>query len=140
MEITLIISALVLGFTTGFHCLGMCGPIAVSLGLSKKQQVNYHLQNTTYQLGRVATYAFLGGILGLVGEGFSFAGFQKYLTLAAGILLIVMAVFSFSGNDFAAKIPVFNRVLMNVKLKLGKLLAKTDYSSRFLAGIPEICR
>jgi sulfite exporter TauE/SafE len=47
MEITLISAALVLGFTTGFHCLGMCGPIALSLGLSKKQQVNYHLQNIT---------------------------------------------------------------------------------------------
>ena len=59
MEITLISAALVLGFTTGFHCLGMCGPIALSLGLSKKQQVNYHLQNITYQLGRISTYALI---------------------------------------------------------------------------------
>ena len=42
MEITLILAALGLGFASGFHCIGMCGPIALSLGLSKKQQVNFH--------------------------------------------------------------------------------------------------
>lgn len=135
MEITLILSALVLGFTTGFHCLGMCGPIALSLGLSKKQQINFHLQNTTYQLGRVTTYAILGGILGVVGAGFSLAGFQKYLTFIAGFLLILMAVFSFMGKDFGSNIPLFNKFLVGVKISLGKLLAKNDYSSRYLTGI-----
>ena len=50
MEIALIIAAIGLGFASGFHCLGMCGPIALSLGLSQKQQANFHLQNLTYQL------------------------------------------------------------------------------------------
>lgn len=135
MEITLISAALVLGFTTGFHCLGMCGPIALSLGLSKKQQVNYHLQNITYQLGRIFTYALLGSILGFVGEGFEMAGFQKHLTIVAGVLLIVMALFSFGGKDFASRIPFVNKALMRVKINLGKLLSKTDYSSRFLTGV-----
>ena len=134
MEITLIFAALGLGFASGFHCLGMCGPIALSLGLSKKQQVNFHLQNLTYQLGRILTYSFLGAIVGIVGEGFQLAGFQKYISILAGILLITMALFSF-GGDFTTKIPAISNALLKVKINLGKLLRKTDYSSRFLTGI-----
>lgn len=134
MEITLIFAALGLGFASGFHCLGMCGPIALSLGLSKKQQVNFHLQNLTYQLGRILTYSFLGAIVGIVGEGFQLAGFQKYISILAGILLITMALFSF-GGDFTSKIPAISNALLKVKINLGKLLRKTDYSSRFLTGI-----
>jgi hypothetical protein len=134
MEITLFLAALGLGFASGFHCIGMCGPIALSLGLSKQQQVNFHLQNFTYQLGRIITYTFLGAIVGIVGEGFQMAGFQKYISIFAGALLIVMALFSF-GGDFASKIPAVNNALLKVKINLGKLLQKSDYSSRFLTGI-----
>ena len=135
MEIALLISALGLGFASGFHCIGMCGPIALSLGLTKKQATNYYLQNLTYQFGRIVTYSFLGAILGIVGKGFQMAGFQQYLTIAVGILLIVMALFSFGGKDFASKIPFFSKFLLKVKMNLGKLLQKADYRSRFSTGI-----
>lgn len=134
MEVSLIIAALGLGFATGFHCLGMCGPIALSLGLSKKQQVNFNLQNLTYQFGRIFTYSFLGVLVGIIGEGFQLAGFQKYISILAGILLITMALFSF-GGDFTSKIPSINNALLKIKLNLGKLLQKSDYSSRFLTGV-----
>ncbi len=135
MEIALIISALGLGFASGFHCIGMCGPIALSLGLTKKQALNFYFQNLTYQFGRIFTYAFLGALLGIVGKGFEISGFQSYLTIIAGILLIVMAVFSFGGKDFSSKIPFLSKLLMKVKLNLGKLLQKADYKSRFATGI-----
>ena len=135
MEIALIFSALALGFASGFHCIGMCGPIALSLGLTKKQAANYYLQNLTYQLGRIVTYSLLGALLGILGQGFEMAGFQKYLTIAAGILLIIMALFSFGGKDFASKIPFLSGFLLKVKMNLGKLLQKADYKSRFSTGI-----
>ncbi len=135
MEITLLISALGLGFASGFHCIGMCGPIALSLGLTKKQATNYYLQNLTYQFGRIVTYTFLGAILGIIGQGFQMAGFQQYLTIGVGVLLIVMALFSFGGKDFASKIPFLSGLLLKVKMNLGKLLQKADYKSRFSTGI-----
>lgn len=135
MEIALIISALGLGFASGFHCIGMCGPIALSLGLTKKQATNYYLQNLTYQFGRIVTYSFLGAVLGIVGKGFQMAGFQQYLTIGVGMMLIVMAIFSFGGNDFASKIPFLSGFLLKVKMNLSKLLQKADYRSRFATGI-----
>lgn len=135
MEIALIISAVGLGFASGFHCIGMCGPIALSMGLTKKQATNYYLQNLTYQFGRIFTYTLLGGILGIIGEGFEMAGFQRYLTIGVGVLLIIMALFSFGGKDFASKIPFISKFLFKVKSNLGKLLQKADYRSRFTTGI-----
>lgn len=135
MEIALILSALGLGFASGFHCIGMCGPIALSMGLSKKQAANYYFHNLTYQFGRILTYAFLGALLGIIGEGFELSGFQNYLTIIAGILLIIMAIFSFGGTDFASKIPFLSKFLLSVKMNLGKLLQKADYKSRFATGV-----
>ncbi|MFY7845600.1 sulfite exporter TauE/SafE family protein [Chryseobacterium gambrini] len=135
MEIALVISAIGLGFASGFHCIGMCGPIALSMGLTKKQATNFYLQNLTYQFGRIFTYSLLGAILGIIGEGFEMAGFQKYLTIAVGILLIIMAIFSFGGKDFASKIPFFSKFLFKVKSNLGRLLQKADYRSRFTTGL-----
>ncbi|MCW3160918.1 sulfite exporter TauE/SafE family protein [Chryseobacterium oryctis] len=135
MEIALILSAIGLGFASGFHCIGMCGPIALSMGLTKQQATNYYLQNLTYQFGRIITYSLLGAILGIIGEGFEMAGFQKYLTIAVGVLLIIMAVFSFGGKDFASRIPFFSKFLFSVKSNLGRLLQKADYRSRFTTGL-----
>ena len=135
MELALILSALGLGFASGFHCIGMCGPIALSMGLTKKQSTNFYLQNLTYQFGRITTYSILGGILGIIGEGFEMVGFQQYLTIAVGILLIFMAVFSFGGKDFASKFPFLSSFLFKVKMKLSKLLQKADYRSRYATGL-----
>ncbi|AZA91444.1 Uncharacterized conserved protein [Chryseobacterium nakagawai] len=135
MEIGLIVSAIALGFASGFHCIGMCGPIALSMGLTKKQAANFYLQNLTYQFGRIFTYSLLGALLGIIGQGFEMAGFQKYLTITAGALLIIMAVFSFGGKDFASKIPFLSKFLYSVKSNLGRLLQKADYRSRFTTGI-----
>ncbi len=135
MELALIISAIGLGFASGFHCIGMCGPIALSMGLTKKQATNFYLQNLTYQFGRITTYALLGALLGIIGQGFQLAGFQQYLTIGVGILLIVMAVSSFGGKDFASKILFLSAFLLKVKMNLAKLLQKADYRSRFATGI-----
>lgn len=135
MEIALLISALSLGFASGFHCIGMCGPIALSLGLSKKKAMSFYFQNLTYQLGRIFSYSFLGAILGIIGKGFALSGFQNYLTIIAGILLIMMSLFSLGGKDFISRNSFLSKILIKVQLNLAKLLKKTDYSSRFLTGI-----
>lgn len=135
MEMTFIISAIGLGFASGFHCIGMCGPIALSMGLTKNQKTNFYLQNLSYQFGRILSYSFLGAVLGIIGQSFELAGFQKYLTVSVGILLIVMAISSFGGQDFAAKIPFMSKALLKVKMQLGKILQRPDYKSRFSTGI-----
>jgi uncharacterized protein len=87
---------LTVGFTVGFgHCIGMCGPIVVSLSLTlrEKKTLAPHL---FYNLGRVITYTLLGALLGLTGSftGLTaqIAGIQKWVMIAAGIIIILMGL------------------------------------------------
>jgi sulfite exporter TauE/SafE len=84
------------GFTVGFgHCIGMCGPIVVSLSLNLKGK-NIFLPHLLYNTGRVITYTVLGGIMGATGSftlvAAHLAGIQKGALIVAGIIIIVMAL------------------------------------------------
>lgn len=84
------------GFTIGFgHCVGMCGPIVVSLSLNLKGRSIY-VPHLLYNAGRVITYALLGGMMGATGSfsmvAANIAGIQRGALIFAGIILILMAL------------------------------------------------
>jgi sulfite exporter TauE/SafE len=55
------------GFTVGFgHCIGMCGPIVISMSLNLKDE-SIIVPQFLYHLGRITTYAVLGGAMGATG-------------------------------------------------------------------------
>ena len=77
------------------HCIGMCGPIVVSLSLNLKGK-NLFLPHLLYNTGRVITYTVLGGVMGATGSftlvAAHIAGIQKGALIVAGIIIIVMAL------------------------------------------------
>jgi uncharacterized protein len=84
------------GFAVGFgHCIGMCGPIVVSLSLALRKR-GIILPHLFYNAGRITTYGLLGAIMGLTGSfaGVTapIAGLQKGIMIFAGILIIVMGL------------------------------------------------
>lgn len=134
MEYALIVAALGLGLGTSLHCLGMCGPIAFSLGLGGEDRVNFTFKNLTYQLGRVTTYATLGAILGAIGQGISFAGFQKYLSIIVGLLMIAMVLLPKNLSTNSSN-RLIGRFLLKLKSSLGTFIRRKDYGSLYLTGI-----
>jgi len=84
------------GFAVGFgHCIGMCGPIVVSLSLNIKKK-SVLVPHLLYNTGRIATYAALGGIMGATGSftrvAADIAGIQKGAMIFAGALIVVMGI------------------------------------------------
>lgn len=84
------------GFSVGFgHCLGMCGPIVISLTLNKavRPVLVWHL---LYHLGRIVTYCLLGAVMGATGSftivAAHLAGIQKGALIFSGALIIVMGL------------------------------------------------
>lgn len=82
------------GLTVGFgHCIGMCGPIVVSLSLNLKEG-KLLFPHLFYNGGRIGTYAVLGGVMGITGSFtgvFStIAGLQKGVMIFAGLVIILM--------------------------------------------------
>ena len=84
------------GLTIGFgHCIGMCGPIVISLSLNLKggPSVWPHL---IYNCGRTLTYGLLGGIVGGMASFTRFAesidGLQKGVMVVAGVIITLMGL------------------------------------------------
>ncbi|MBF0597038.1 sulfite exporter TauE/SafE family protein [Faecalibacter rhinopitheci] len=135
MDFTIIILALTIGLTSSLHCVGMCGPIALSLGLNAENRLKFSIRNLTYQLGRVTTYTILGAFLGIIGESFSFAGLQNFLSIGIGILMIVMVMIPKFYENGATSLKPINFIMIRVKMMLGKHLIKKDSSSLYIIGI-----
>ena len=82
--------ALFTGLASSFHCIGMCGPIALAWpvgGLNKQQSI---VAKVLYNLGRVLTYSSLGFIFGLLGKQFYIIGLQQNLSILIGIFILIM--------------------------------------------------
>jgi len=75
------------------HCIGMCGPVAVSLALNLKTQ-NRLWPHLLYSAGRIVTYSFLGGIMGMSGRftviAAAIAGLQKAVMIFSGLFIMIM--------------------------------------------------
>lgn len=128
-------SALLFGFISSLHCVGMCGPIALMLPVDKDNAVKKWLQISTYQIGRVTAYTSLGVIFGFLGAGFFLAGFQQQLSIVVGVLMILIAVLpekKLAQYNFSK--PIY-KIISNVKTQLGFQFKKKSYKSLFLIGL-----
>ncbi len=119
----MIAGLLIAGFTIGivgsFHCVGMCGPIALSLPVYDVSTWKKILFITLYNLGRISAYALLGAIFGLVGLQFFIGGYQQILSISLGVLILLFLIFSkFSSQN----IPIVNSFTNFIKKTLGYLL------------------
>jgi sulfite exporter TauE/SafE len=81
-----------LGLLGSLHCAGMCGPIALALPLGNKSTWQKWLGVSSYSLGRIATYALIGLLFGLFGKGLALAGWQQWVSIATGAVLVMSIV------------------------------------------------
>ncbi len=82
------LTAFAIGALGSFHCIGMCGPIALSVPIGGMNGLAGIVRGLAYNLGRVLTYSLLGLIVGFVGKQLSFGNFQQGLSIAVGVLLL----------------------------------------------------
>lgn len=129
-----LVTALLIGFSGSFHCVGMCGPIALSLPIGNKSISTRSLGIILYNLGRALTYGIMGLVVGFIGVGFSLAGFQEWTTIIIGAFMILMVIFP----GIYSKINIgTNKIglLDNVKSELGKLFKSQRTISLFIIGL-----
>lgn len=88
-----IISAIVLGLMGSFHCVGMCGPIALALPLNNTNWFTRIFGSLLYNVGRAITYALMGAVFGIVGEGLQLGGFQRWISIIMGSVMVLAVVF-----------------------------------------------
>ncbi len=128
-------TAFIFGLISSFHCIGMCGPIAMMLPVDHQNPVRKAFQISTYHLGRLSAYASIGLIFGALGKGFFLAGMQQHLSIAIGILMIVFIVVperKLAQYNFSK--PIYN-FISKVKSALGKQFKNKSYQSLFTIGL-----
>lgn len=126
-------------FTTGLlgslHCIGMCGPIALALPYKRDSKWNRVLSALLYNLGRISTYTLLGAAIGLLGKGVFLAGMQKQLSIATGILLLVIAIFSIPVESKIVAFSGVNQLYLRLKSTLGKYLRANTWQALYVTGL-----
>ena len=116
-----LITPLMIGMIGSFHCIGMCGPIAVSLPLKKHSQVAKISGTISYNLGRAVTYGILGVFFGMLGQGIQLAGFQQWASILLGVAMIISVLFPY---------------LFKQKINLTSLL--TGYAGRLISSLRKL--
>ena len=130
----MLLTALIFGLLGSFHCIGMCGPIAFMLPVDRTNQAKRILQIFVYHLGRIITYGILGFLFGMLGKGFYFFGFQQYLSIIIGVIMILVVVLPSKAVDkFNVTKPIY-KLLSGVKNRLGKELKKKRTDTFFTIG------
>ncbi|SCY07404.1 sulfite exporter TauE/SafE family protein [Flavobacterium caeni] len=128
------VSAILLGLISSLHCIGMCGPIAMMLPVSRNPGKKT-LQLLTYHFGRILAYATIGLIFGTLGRGFHLAGWQQYLSIFAGVGMLLVAFVperQLARYNFSK--PLY-RLLSKIKSALGQRLRNPSFTSLLTIGL-----
>jgi len=122
------------------HCIGMCGGIVVAYSSAKidpkHSWAHQTLSHLAYNFGRVATYAILGGMFGLLGRAIAFTPATKgVLFLLTGILMILAGLSLIGNLRFlnSAEFSISKHAWYQNNFR--KLLSSKTYSSFFLLGM-----
>jgi len=124
------------GLLGSFHCVGMCGAIALSLpGQAGAAAGRYAASRLLYNLGRVTTYATLGGLAGLVGQGLRLAGAQQSLSIVSGVLILGLVVVPGRYTSRLASLLGFSQPMAWVKATLGQLFQQPSLPALYATGL-----
>lgn len=117
-------AALILGLLGSWHCVGMCGPIALMVpGAQGKNRVFAIL---LYHGGKIISYILIGLFFGLFTVFIDSFFIQSIITISVGILIGILGILP-SVLNYAEKIG-FNafQKLFNLKNKLSQSLKKDN--------------
>jgi len=130
----LISYAFLIGFIGSFHCVGMCGAIALSLPVKSLPIQQRNIGLVLYNLGRVFTYGVIGILFGIIGRTFYLGGFQKVLSIIIGISILIYLILTFllKKSIQVNFIDKFNYTLQSV---LSKYLTKQQLKNTFIIGL-----
>ena len=125
---------LIIGLVGSFHCIGMCGPLALSLPLKEQSLTTRITSALLYNFGRIVTYGFLGLLLGFLGFGFSMWGIQQWISIAMGALMIfsVGVPLMFKQATFVTRL--FDRLYKVLTTAFGRFFGVRTYGSVLLNG------
>lgn len=93
MSDSLIAMAFMTGLMGSGHCIGMCGGLVGALSLSEAGRQGGWLFHLLYNVGRIATYTFIGALVGWLGSALAYTDHFRLVTrslLVASDLFVIL--------------------------------------------------
>lgn len=130
---TLLLTAFLLGLMGSMHCVGMCGPLALSLPLRGKTIFLKIWGSILWSFGRIVTYSIMGALFGLIGIGFKLIGYQQVISIAVGVVMILSILLPaiFKKISFGKVDILFNPIRKGMQ----RLFQEKNNRALFLIGI-----
>lgn len=131
----IMLSALVLGLMGSFHCVGMCGPIVLALPLHGNNIQQKIFGGLLYNTGRTLTYAAMGAVFGLLGQGLRMVGFQQVVSVIMGIVMVVSVIFpALFRSQYDLQKSSF-KLIGKLKKTLAEMFSVRSFQSLFFIGL-----
>jgi sulfite exporter TauE/SafE len=127
--------ALTMGLMSSFHCIGMCGPIALALPIQKGNKFQQFSSLSIYNSGRTLTYGLLGLMLGSVGSSLSWIGYLRYLSVFSGILMLAYVLWPARLDIYFHPPRFWQMFIQQLKKQMAEMLRSRKLQSWFLLGI-----
>lgn len=128
------IAAFAMGIIGSFHCVGMCGPLALALPLSDNSVFAKFTGALLYNSGRIITYSLFGLVAGLLGKSFALFGFQQWLSIVAGMVIVLLVIIPKLFPSAFKNVGIGNKFFESLRQTFGKLFFKKNQSTLFAIG------
>lgn len=116
-------TAFILGLAGSLHCAGMCGPLVLMTPVVGEGRRAFVFSRLLYHAGRVATYAMIGLLFGVVGESLVFAGLQRWLSILVGVGMLIAIIAAGPLKTQLWKMPLKLKSLFGVFLRTPSLMS-----------------
>jgi sulfite exporter TauE/SafE len=134
VNIEIISSAFIMGMAGSLHCVGMCGPLALSLPVSHNSDLARMTGAAIYNSGRILSYTAMGFVFGSVGSLVIATQWQSSISLALGIIIVLYLLVPKKYFHLTAT-NKFNKPFLLLRQQLGILFQSKKKSSLFAIGI-----
>jgi uncharacterized protein len=135
MIIVLPYLAISMGLISSFHCVGMCGPIALALPVHKGPRTQQIAGMTAYNAGRALTYAIFGMVVGTLGASLAWLGMLRYASIAVGAAMLVYVCWP-SGMEHRLSMPLFwQKTIGLLRQRMTRHLKKTNLYGMLVLGM-----
>jgi hypothetical protein len=134
MDAQFLIPAFLMGLAGSLHCVGMCGPIALSLPVQGRSTAGKLSGGLLYNLGRISTYGTLGLVMGTLGKSLQWFAWQQKISILLGLSILAFLVFPmiFPGKSLH---PAFSALMSGIRGRLAKVLGNPHPAALFTTGL-----
>jgi sulfite exporter TauE/SafE len=130
-----ILGGLAFGFFGSVHCVGMCGPLALSLPGARADRWRFVGERLVYNLGRAVTYTLLGGLVGALGMLMSLTGVQQWVSIGIGAVMILGATVPWVSRQVQALEQWPAQYLGRVMQPIQSLYKRGGAGAMFIVGL-----